>query len=71
MPVGDRALSLLEDESERALVKQFLAMVPRFLRSEVDELVVRLHPLPTLESILFTVFADLIDDPDSEGGRPT
>lgn len=49
MPIGDRSLSLLDDPEDRKKLQVFLNMVPRFLRTEIDELFVRIHPIPTIE----------------------
>jgi|AntAceMinimDraft_5_1070358.scaffolds.fasta_scaffold218433_1 hypothetical protein len=63
MNVGDRALALL-DPSDRALLAAFLALVPRYLRAEVDELVVAVHPLPTLEKRFLAVVRSLVASAD-------
>ena len=64
MPVGDRALSLLTDEDDAHLLRRFLEIVPRYLRAEVDELAVRIHPLPTIEKLFLDTCAALAADAD-------
>jgi hypothetical protein len=53
MPIGDRSLSLIDDEDDRKKLQRFLNMVPRYLRTEIDELFVRIHPIPTIEVTFF------------------
>lgn len=68
MPIGDRALALL-DPSDRALLAEFLALVPRYLRADVDELVVVVHPLPTLEQRFLAVVRSLVANADPGAAR--
>ena len=66
MGVGDRSLALQAEPEDRNLLQTFLSMVPRFLRAEVDELVVRIHPLPTLEKAFLAICGDLVARPNKE-----
>lgn len=65
MPLGDRARALL-DQSDQALFTAFSALVPRYFRAEVDELIVRIHPFPTLEQRFLTVVRSLVASNASE-----
>ena len=49
MPVGDRALSLIPDKVTKDRLQNFVLMCPRYLRAEIDDLVVRLHKYPDAE----------------------
>jgi hypothetical protein len=65
MPLGDRARALL-DQSDQALFTAFSALVPRYFRAEVDELIVKIHPLPTLEQRFLSVVRSLVASNASE-----
>ena len=66
MPVGDRALSLMPDKATKDKLHDFILMCPRYLRSEVDDLVVRLHKFPAVErqylDICFSLSASTSDE---------
>ena len=64
MPVGDRSLSLVTDPDDHKLLKEFLAIVPRFLRSEIDVMVTKVHELPTIERMFLGACTDLMKASD-------
>jgi hypothetical protein len=66
MPVGDRSLALQTEQADYTTLANFLAILPRWLRAKVDDLVVRLHPLPSIEALFFDICARLTDDPNRE-----
>mmetsp|Transcript_19034 Transcript_19034/g.24831 ORF Transcript_19034/g.24831 Transcript_19034/m.24831 type:complete len:678 (+) Transcript_19034:98-2131(+) len=66
MPIGDRALSLLEDKADFLKLKKFLDLVPRFLRAEIDDLFIRIHSIPTIEEALLDICAELASRSDRE-----
>ncbi len=47
MPVGDRALALLDDSEDVAKLRRFLDLVPRFLRNEVRDVA---PPFPAIKA---------------------
>mmetsp|Transcript_16035 Transcript_16035/g.37215 ORF Transcript_16035/g.37215 Transcript_16035/m.37215 type:complete len:679 (-) Transcript_16035:24-2060(-) len=58
--VGDRAKSLLDDPEDVGTLSSFLELVPRFIRAEVDDLMIRVHPLPTIETAFLDACKDLV-----------
>ena len=55
MPVGDRALSLMPDKVTKDRLQNFVLMCPRYLRAEIDDLVVRLHKYPDVEKMYLDI----------------